>query len=81
MYINTLTITSKGQISLPKRIRQILDSNIVSLVVTEDNKVMISPVHDLGGALSKYKKDSNLTFHNIREQVWLDSAKRNLMDI
>jgi len=73
MYINTLTISSKGQIVLPKKIRAILNSNLISLEVNEYNQVLIHPVHDVGGALSDYKQTTSLSFEKIREQAWNNS--------
>ena len=73
MYISTLTISSKGQIVLPKKIRDILNSNLISLEVNEYNQILIHPVHDIGGALSDYKKTTPLSFQEIREQAWNNS--------
>ncbi|WP_341756178.1 MULTISPECIES: AbrB/MazE/SpoVT family DNA-binding domain-containing protein [unclassified Candidatus Tisiphia] len=74
MYINTLTISSRGQIVLPKKVRDIFKSNIVTLEVNENNQLIISPVCDLGGTLSIYKKDSEISFDGIRQQSWFDST-------
>jgi bifunctional DNA-binding transcriptional regulator/antitoxin component of YhaV-PrlF toxin-antitoxin module len=75
MYISTATITSKGQISLPKKIRDILNSYIVSIEVNEKNQVVLSPIHDLAGSLSEYKQNSNMSFDEIRKQAWMDNSK------
>ncbi|MCC8400004.1 MULTISPECIES: AbrB/MazE/SpoVT family DNA-binding domain-containing protein [Rickettsieae] len=74
MYINTFTISSKGQIVLPKKVRDILKSNIVTLEVNDNNQLILSPVCDLGGALSIYRKDSEPSFDEIRQQAWLDNT-------
>lgn len=76
MYISTLTISSKGQISLPKKIRNILNSNVVSLEMNDNSQIVISPIHDLGGVLSSYKKDTDLSFEKIREQAWNNNLSR-----
>jgi hypothetical protein len=78
MYISTATITSKVQISLPKKIRDILNSYIVSIKVNENNQLLLSPVHDLAGSLSDYKQNSDnlLSFDEIREQAWRDNTTR-----
>jgi len=73
MYINTLIISSKGQLVLPKRVRDILKSNLVSLEVNEHNQILITAVHDVGGSLASYQKDTSLTFEEIRNQAWKDS--------
>jgi bifunctional DNA-binding transcriptional regulator/antitoxin component of YhaV-PrlF toxin-antitoxin module len=73
MYINTLTISSKGQLVLPKRVRDMLKSNLVSLEVNEHNQILITAVYDVGGSLASYQKDTPLTFEEIRNQAWKDS--------
>ena len=73
MYVNTLTISPKGQIVLPKKIRNFLNTNIVTLEVNDSNQVIISPIHDVGGALASYQLDTTLSFQQIREQTWNNS--------
>jgi bifunctional DNA-binding transcriptional regulator/antitoxin component of YhaV-PrlF toxin-antitoxin module len=77
MYISTATVTSRGQISLPKKIRDILNSYIISIEVNEKNQVILSPIHDLAGSLSEYQQnsESSLSFDEIREQVWQDNSR------
>lgn len=77
MYINTLTISNRGQIVLPKKIRDILKSKTISLAVNEHNQVVISPVHDIGGSLASYQKSTPLSFDEIRNQSWKDSISVN----
>lgn len=73
MYVNTLSISSRGQIVLPKKVRDILQSDVISLEVNEHDQVLISPIRDLGGSLSAYQKETPLTFETIRTQAWRDS--------
>ena len=73
MYISTITISSKGQIVLPKKVRSILGGRVISLEVTDDNQVVLSPIKDVGGSLSSYKKYSNLSWDKLREQAWTDT--------
>jgi len=75
MYVNTLSISRKGQIVLPKKVRDMLKTNLVSLEVNEHNQLLISPIHDLGGSLSTYQKPTPLTFEAIRTQAWNDSIE------
>ena len=52
--IATAKITSKGQITIPKKIRSLFPTSIIEFSTTEDNKVIISPVNPVGGSLNKY---------------------------
>ena len=61
-------ITSKGQITIPKKIREILGTNTVMLKVVK-GKVVVEPVKDVGGIFKKYAKKS-LEFKNERELAW-----------
>ena len=64
----TATITSKGQLTLPKEVRRILDTNTVEIEML-DGEVRLKPVRDVAGALAQYaRKDAPL--HEIREKVW-----------
>lgn len=74
MYISTITISSKGQIVLPKKIRKILNSNTISLLVNDQNQILLTPISELGGILSSYNKDTKLSFDEIRKQSWQDST-------
>ncbi|MGI4753079.1 MAG: hypothetical protein ACRYE8_05085 [Janthinobacterium lividum] len=75
MYVDTLTISPKGQIILPKKIRNILKTNVISLEVNDNNQVLLSPLRDLSGSLSDYNKNTTLSFQEVREQAW----KQNIM--
>lgn len=75
MYVSTVKISSKGQIVLPKKIRQLFNSNIISLLIDDKNQVLLSEVHELGGALSAYSKNTSLTFNEIREEVWQENTR------
>jgi len=74
MYINTLTISPKGQIVLPKKVRKLLNTNVVTLEVNNNKQVVISPINDVAGSLASYQKDTTLPFAQIREQAWNNSV-------
>jgi hypothetical protein len=59
---------------LPKRIRKILNSNTISLLVNDQNQILLTPINELGGIFSSYNKDTKLSFDEIREQSWQDST-------
>ena len=70
----TVTITSKGQITIPKEIRKILDSRTVEIDVT-DGEVRIRPVKSVAGALAGYAEGRKPEpLHEIREKVWGEVA-------
>lgn len=61
----TIRITEKGQITIPHKIRNIIDSDTITFSVTDDNKILISPVHDIAGSLTNY---SNTEINNSTEK-------------
>ena len=48
-------ITSKGQVTIPKKIRDMLKTNVVCFKI-ENGRIYLEPVRDVGGALKKYAK-------------------------
>lgn len=77
MYVDTLTISHKGQIVLPKKIRNILKTNVISLEVNDNNQVLLSPLRDLSGSLSDYNNNTTLSFQEVREQAWKQNVMRH----
>ena len=77
MYVNTLSISPRGQIVLPKRARDVLNSDVISLEINELDQVLISPIRNLGGVLSAYQKETPMPFETIRKQAWEDSIPVN----
>jgi AbrB family looped-hinge helix DNA binding protein len=69
----TATITSKGQLTLPKEVRRVLDTNTVEIEVI-DGEVRLKPVRDVAGALARYAHKDAPPLHEIREKVWEDVA-------
>ena len=71
----TATITSKGQITIPREIRNILDSKTVEINVA-DGEVRIRPVRSVAGALAKYAEGKEAApFSKVRDQVWEEVAR------
>ena len=54
MYISTLTISNKGLMLLPKKVRDILGTNTITLSINAQNQIVLSPIIELGGALADY---------------------------
>ncbi len=61
-------ITSKGQVTIPKKIRDLLGTDVVRFKVVE-GKVILEPVRDLGGIFRKYVKKP-LSYEQEREIAW-----------
>jgi len=61
-------VSSKGQITLPKAVRDLLQTDVVRIVV-EAGKVRIEPVRDVGGSLHQYAKQY-VPLEKAREQAW-----------
>ncbi len=68
----TAKITSKGQVTIPKKVRSLLDSATVEFVVSGDS-VIIRPVRSVGGALAKYAA-KHMPLREIRKRVWEEVA-------
>lgn len=70
MYSRTLSIGPRGQITLPKKIRDLFKSKAVIIELNNDNQAVLSPVPDISGIIADYKKDSDLSFDEIRKMAW-----------
>lgn len=65
-------ITSKGQVTIPKKVRDVLASNTVEFVISDDT-VTIRPVRSVGGALAGYAAKHE-PLKEIRRKVWKEVA-------
>ena len=67
----TATVTSRGQITLPKVVRELLgDSKAVEFTVI-GNVITMQPIPDKAGCLAKYAKGrSDIPLSEIRKEVW-----------
>jgi len=64
------TITSKGQITIPRVARKALNSSTVEIEVQGD-LVILRPVRSVAGSLAKYAEGvAPLPFDEVREKVW-----------
>jgi AbrB family looped-hinge helix DNA binding protein len=66
--VKTAKVSSKGQITLPRQIRDALGTDLVTIVL-EGGAVRIEPVRDLAGSLSKYAR-RGASFAVARERAW-----------
>lgn len=71
-------ITKKGQVTIPKEIRDYLKTDVVRFRIIE-GRVVVEPVRDLGGIFRRYVKKS-IPFEKERELAWekvADEYRRN----
>ncbi len=61
-------ITSKGQVTIPKKMRDMLGSDVVRFRV-EGERIVLEPVRDLGGVFRKYAR-GGIPFEKEREIAW-----------
>jgi AbrB family looped-hinge helix DNA binding protein len=76
----TLKISSKGQITLPKPIRDRLGEDIVE-VISDTAGVRISPVRSAAGSLKAYAKKlgPNWDWQQVRDEAWREATKKYLV--
>lgn len=61
-------ITKKGQVTIPKRIRDLLNSDIIEFEV-RNNGIYIQPVKSVAGGLKRYAR-KYVPLNKIRDNVW-----------
>lgn len=64
-------LTQKGQVTIPKEIREKLKSNTVYFEV-EDDIVMVKPVRDAAGSLSEYARNvkPGASMKQMKDKAW-----------
>jgi len=68
--VKTTKISSRGQITLPRDVREALGTDYVR-IVSEQGSVRIEPVNDVAGSLAHYAKGrKRVKFRVAREQAW-----------
>ena len=67
----TAKITQKGQVTIPRKIRDKLGSEVVEFDIVKD-QVIIRPIVSIAGSLSDYGKKKSLPFGKAREKAWDD---------
>lgn len=69
-------ITQKGQVTIPREIRDILKTNTVFFEVV-DNTVVVKAVRDAAGALSEYAKNvkPGTPMKKIKEAAWEEAVR------
>jgi len=76
MTTSAMKITSKGQVTIPKGIRKLLGTDIVTFEVVEKN-IVIRPVFDTAGSLSEYAKNvkAGSSFKKLKERAWEEAIR------
>ena len=69
---HSATITSKGQITIPRAARLALNSSTVDIEV-KGNLVILRPVQSVAGSLAAYQRGAE-SFEVIRDTVWQEVA-------
>lgn len=64
----TATITSKGQITIPKAIRDRIPGRVVEFFV-RDGEILLRPVESAAGALAEYAPHY-IPLDEVRDAVW-----------
>jgi len=70
--LTSVKITKKGQVTIPKRIRERLNTEVVQFAVVGD-EIVIRPVKSVGGSLRRYA-ETKIPFVEAREKAWEEVA-------
>lgn len=75
MAVKVMRVSSKGQVTLPREVRRVLGSDVVTYDV-KDGRVLLLPVKDVGGCLKAYAepRTGSMSFRKAREKAWGDVA-------
>ena len=65
----TATITSKGQITIPRLARQALNTTTVEIEI-KGEEVILRAVQSIAGSLAQYTTETAENFSAIRNNVW-----------
>ena len=66
------TMTSRGQVTFPRRVREVLNSRLIEFDV-QDDVVMVRPVRSVAGGLAMYAKKPR-PLSEVRDEVWKEVA-------
>lgn len=76
MITTAVKITSKGQVTIPKEIRDKLKSSAVYFEIVDDT-VVVRAVKDAAGSLSEYAKNvkTGTSMKKIKEMAWEEAIR------
>ena len=66
--IMTAKVTAKGQVTIPKKVRELLKSDVVEFDIVKGT-VILKPVKSVGGSLNGYSEEY-IPLEEIRDKVW-----------
>ena len=70
----TARITKKGQVTIPRKIRDKLKSEVIQFDIVEDD-IVIRPVKSVAGSLKPYAKKAIVPFKEAREKAWDEAVQ------
>ncbi len=73
VFEKTAKITRKGQLTLPKAIRDALKADVVRVILEQDGQVRIRPVEELAGSLEQYA-ERYISCESARNQAWSEAV-------
>ena len=70
-------ITRKGQVTIPKEIRDRLKARAVYFEIVDDDTVVVKAVKDAAGSLSEYAKNvkPGTSIKKIKETAWEEAVR------
>lgn len=76
MMTTAVKITQKGQVTIPKEIREKLKTDAVYFEV-EGDMVIVRPVKDAAGSLKQYAKNvkPGLSMKEMKEKAWEEAVR------
>lgn len=74
----TPKVSSKGQITLPKKVKEALGADVVA-IENEKGRVVLRPVRSLAGALRNFARQEQNPLSEIRDKAW-EEKLRTLRD-
>ncbi len=70
----TAKITQKGQVTIPRKIREKLRSEVIEFDIVND-QIIIRPLASVAGSLSAYGKKESPPFREAREKAWDEMSR------
>jgi AbrB family looped-hinge helix DNA binding protein len=70
---STVKITQKGQVTIPRKIREKLKTEVIEFEIVKD-QVIIKPLASVAGSLRAYRKKEPIPYQEAREKAWGEIA-------